>query len=164
MRTLRRDNKHTMTLWEKILYTIFAAYIIVLIISYLIYLLYFNTENILLILLGADFFIITLVLTWWIIPRKPRIIQFVGDPDSIFLGRPLSDEDESEEKLIFTKSSPKKTLSTSPQTTKHIPANKCAYCNQIDFLPYVCTYCRKPFCSKHRLPERHNCEQLHTKT
>lgn len=29
-------------------------------------------------------------------------------------------------------------------------------------LPYKCSYCGGIFCSKHRLPERHNCAELKT--
>ena len=164
MKSIRRENKHAMTLWEKTLYAIFAANIAIIIIAYLIYFYYFKTESLLLMLLGADFFIGALALTWWVVPRKPRIIQFAGDPDSIFLGRPLVDDNEPQEKLTYTKQTIKKISSTNVQTNKTASSNKCAYCNQIDFLPYVCNYCRKSFCSKHRLPERHNCEELHTKT
>lgn len=165
METLRRDNKHNVTLWEKVLYVIFATNIIFLISGYLLYVFYFkDSTNVLLMLLGANFFIIAISLTWWVIPRKPKIIQFVGDPDSIFLGRPLTEEYEQEEKLTFTKPMVKKSISSGSEANKNTISKKCAYCNQTDFLPYICNYCRKPFCSKHRLPERHECKELHMKT
>ena len=37
--------------------------------------------------------------------------------------------------------------------------NKCSCCKEIiDGLPFKCKYCGKYFCSKHRLPENHNCK------
>ncbi|RCK55912.1 CDC48-associated ubiquitin-like/zinc finger protein 1 [Candida viswanathii] len=33
----------------------------------------------------------------------------------------------------------------------------CQYCNQLDFLPFVCEFCNKTFCSNHRTIEQHNC-------
>jgi hypothetical protein len=38
---------------------------------------------------------------------------------------------------------------------------KCDYCKKsLEGLPYKCRYCRKDYCSKHRLPENHNCKEL----
>lgn len=34
----------------------------------------------------------------------------------------------------------------------------CQYCNQLDFLPFVCEFCNKTFCSNHRTIEQHNCK------
>lgn len=34
-------------------------------------------------------------------------------------------------------------------------------CEIKEALPFKCRYCGKVFCTKHRLPENHNCEQLH---
>ena len=36
---------------------------------------------------------------------------------------------------------------------------KCGVCS-IDEYPFTCKYCGKDFCSKHRLPEDHNCEGI----
>lgn len=33
----------------------------------------------------------------------------------------------------------------------------CAFCRQIDFLPFVCEDCSKTFCANHRHREQHNC-------
>lgn len=33
----------------------------------------------------------------------------------------------------------------------------CQYCNQLDFLPFICEFCNKTFCSNHRTIEQHNC-------
>ncbi|TFF85150.1 hypothetical protein EU523_00355 [Candidatus Heimdallarchaeota archaeon] len=39
---------------------------------------------------------------------------------------------------------------------------KCEYpdCDREEHLPFRCRYCGKVFCSKHRLPENHDCEKL----
>ena len=34
-------------------------------------------------------------------------------------------------------------------------------CEHREAFPFKCSYCGKSFCTKHRLPENHNCEQLH---
>lgn len=31
-------------------------------------------------------------------------------------------------------------------------------CNDLDFLPIKCQYCQKYFCTKHFLPQDHQCE------
>lgn len=36
----------------------------------------------------------------------------------------------------------------------------CAFCRQIDFLPFHCTYCNADFCSSHRSKESHHCKWL----
>ncbi|KXA93483.1 hypothetical protein AKJ66_01950 [candidate division MSBL1 archaeon SCGC-AAA259E22] len=36
----------------------------------------------------------------------------------------------------------------------------CDYCGKEISLPYTCGYCGSSFCSKHRLPEKHECEGL----
>ena len=37
----------------------------------------------------------------------------------------------------------------------------CAYCKKkIEGIPFTCSYCGKDFCSDHRLPEKHECEEL----
>ncbi|CAI4035959.1 hypothetical protein SMKI_14G1690 [Saccharomyces mikatae IFO 1815] len=36
----------------------------------------------------------------------------------------------------------------------------CAYCRQLDFLPFHCSFCNEDFCSKHRLKEDHHCSWL----
>ncbi|CAI4050059.1 hypothetical protein N7582_004821 [Saccharomyces uvarum] len=36
----------------------------------------------------------------------------------------------------------------------------CAYCRQLDFLPFHCSFCNDDFCSKHRLKEDHHCRWL----
>ncbi|KAL6453633.1 CUZ1 CDC48-associated ubiquitin-like/zinc finger protein 1 [Candida maltosa Xu316] len=33
----------------------------------------------------------------------------------------------------------------------------CQYCNQLDFLPFVCEYCKKTYCQNHRTVEQHEC-------
>lgn len=40
---------------------------------------------------------------------------------------------------------------------------KCDFpeCETKEALPFKCSYCQKLFCTKHRLPENHNCEKLH---
>jgi len=40
---------------------------------------------------------------------------------------------------------------------------QCNYlgCERKEALPFKCKYCGKSFCTKHRLPENHACEQLH---
>ena len=41
---------------------------------------------------------------------------------------------------------------------KNKNSNKCAYCGEsFDHLPFYCRRCDKYFCTKHRLPENHNC-------
>lgn len=37
---------------------------------------------------------------------------------------------------------------------------KCEYCSAEESLPFNCVYCRKYFCSDHRLPESHQCSEL----
>ncbi|MHA1792471.1 MAG: AN1-type zinc finger domain-containing protein [Promethearchaeota archaeon] len=36
----------------------------------------------------------------------------------------------------------------------------CAYCGKELYLGFTCKRCGKTFCSKHRLPENHNCDKL----
>ncbi|EJS42000.1 YNL155W [Saccharomyces arboricola H-6] len=36
----------------------------------------------------------------------------------------------------------------------------CAYCKQLDFLPFHCSFCNDDFCSNHRLKEDHHCRWL----
>lgn len=37
---------------------------------------------------------------------------------------------------------------------------KCTYCgSEVDF-PFICHYCRQPFCVNHRLPEAHGCMNI----
>lgn len=36
----------------------------------------------------------------------------------------------------------------------------CAFCRQLDFLPFHCSFCNDDFCSKHRLKEDHHCKWL----
>jgi predicted nucleic acid binding AN1-type Zn finger protein len=33
----------------------------------------------------------------------------------------------------------------------------CEICGKEESLPFVCNYCGKEHCKKHRLPENHNC-------
>ncbi|CCG22550.1 hypothetical protein CORT_0B08450 [Candida orthopsilosis Co 90-125] len=33
----------------------------------------------------------------------------------------------------------------------------CSYCNQLDFLPFTCEFCKKTYCSNHRTLEQHHC-------
>ena len=33
----------------------------------------------------------------------------------------------------------------------------CHYCNQLDFLPFFCSYCKFNYCKTHRLSSDHNC-------
>lgn len=33
----------------------------------------------------------------------------------------------------------------------------CSYCNQLDFLPFTCEFCKNTYCSNHRTLEQHNC-------
>lgn len=33
----------------------------------------------------------------------------------------------------------------------------CAFCDQLDFLPFTCQYCKKVFCSNHRTEVAHKC-------
>ncbi|MHA1230993.1 MAG: AN1-type zinc finger domain-containing protein [Candidatus Helarchaeota archaeon] len=37
---------------------------------------------------------------------------------------------------------------------------KCHICGQEIYMPFKCKYCGKMFCSKHRLPENHNCDKI----
>lgn len=39
------------------------------------------------------------------------------------------------------------------------PAN-CAYCGDLQDMPFECNYCKDPFCAEHRLPEEHRCVKL----
>ncbi len=38
---------------------------------------------------------------------------------------------------------------------------KCSYCERDEPLPFRCPYCGEYFCSEHRLPEHHECPNLH---
>ncbi|MFX0207219.1 MAG: AN1-type zinc finger domain-containing protein [Candidatus Hodarchaeota archaeon] len=38
----------------------------------------------------------------------------------------------------------------------------CAICGKEQLLPFKCSYCGRPFCANHRLPENHNCDALGT--
>ncbi|SMN22872.1 similar to Saccharomyces cerevisiae YNL155W CUZ1 Putative protein of unknown function [Maudiozyma saulgeensis] len=52
-------------------------------------------------------------------------------------------------------------MSTEVQETGMLDVGThCAYCRQIDFLPFHCKYCDSDFCSKHRLKEDHHCSSL----
>lgn len=37
---------------------------------------------------------------------------------------------------------------------------RCEKCGVEEPFPFVCSYCGKPFCGDHRLPENHDCEKL----
>jgi Zn-dependent protease len=37
---------------------------------------------------------------------------------------------------------------------------KCEVCGEELILPFTCSYCKGTFCSRHRLPESHNCRML----
>ncbi|RLV94360.1 CDC48-associated ubiquitin-like/zinc finger protein 1 [Spathaspora sp. JA1] len=37
----------------------------------------------------------------------------------------------------------------------------CQYCNQLDFLPFVCEFCKQTYCSNHRKIDQHNCINKH---
>ena len=39
-------------------------------------------------------------------------------------------------------------------------AANCAYCGEMQDMPFECNYCKDPFCAKHRLPEEHRCVKL----
>jgi len=41
-----------------------------------------------------------------------------------------------------------------------IRLTKCAHCDRTVDMPFVCSYCEKPFCADHRLPESHSCTEL----
>ena len=34
-------------------------------------------------------------------------------------------------------------------------------CNDLDFLPITCQYCKKSLCGKHFLPDDHKCQEYH---
>lgn len=36
----------------------------------------------------------------------------------------------------------------------------CSFCDDTMMMPFVCSLCMKKNCSKHRLPEQHNCENI----
>ena len=38
---------------------------------------------------------------------------------------------------------------------------QCSFCSIDQDLPFTCSYCKMVLCSSHRLPEKHNCIQLH---
>jgi Zn-dependent protease len=37
---------------------------------------------------------------------------------------------------------------------------KCQQCGREEVLPFQCSFCKKFFCSEHRLPENHNCPEI----
>ncbi|NVM53897.1 MAG: hypothetical protein HWN66_09360 [Candidatus Helarchaeota archaeon] len=39
---------------------------------------------------------------------------------------------------------------------------RCVKCRKEIYMPFICTYCSEAFCSDHRLPENHNCKNIHT--
>jgi predicted nucleic acid binding AN1-type Zn finger protein len=39
-------------------------------------------------------------------------------------------------------------------------AAKCAYCGEMQDMPFECNYYKDPFCAEHRLPEEHRCVKL----
>jgi Zn-dependent protease len=38
---------------------------------------------------------------------------------------------------------------------------KCSKCGVEVYMPFVCNYCGEAFCANHRLPENHNCKNIH---
>lgn len=38
---------------------------------------------------------------------------------------------------------------------------QCSFCHLDDDLPFTCSYCKLILCSQHRLPEKHECNQLY---
>lgn len=38
---------------------------------------------------------------------------------------------------------------------------KCAKCGKEIYMPFICNYCGDALCSDHRLPENHNCKNIH---
>ena len=39
-------------------------------------------------------------------------------------------------------------------------SENCAYCGELQDMPFQCNYCKDPFCAEHRLPEDHRCVKL----
>lgn len=37
---------------------------------------------------------------------------------------------------------------------------QCSKCKKEVYMPFICNYCRAPFCSDHRLPENHGCKNI----
>jgi len=37
---------------------------------------------------------------------------------------------------------------------------KCHFCKDLAIMGFTCSYCKKYFCSEHRLPEKHDCERM----
>ncbi|MHA1131282.1 MAG: AN1-type zinc finger domain-containing protein [Candidatus Helarchaeota archaeon] len=38
---------------------------------------------------------------------------------------------------------------------------KCSKCGKEVYMPFICNYCGEAFCAEHRLPENHNCKNIH---
>ncbi|MHA1651875.1 MAG: AN1-type zinc finger domain-containing protein, partial [Candidatus Helarchaeota archaeon] len=38
---------------------------------------------------------------------------------------------------------------------------KCTKCGKEVYMPFICNYCGNAFCADHRLPENHNCKNIH---
>jgi hypothetical protein len=36
---------------------------------------------------------------------------------------------------------------------------KCAFCSNVEYIPFQCSVCEKYYCSEHRLPESHGCKK-----
>ena len=64
----------------------------------------------------------------------------------------------------------KKRVYASIIVPKDMVSVRCVICEkELVILPYICKYCGKHFCVEHRLPEKHNCENIekvmeHTRT
>ncbi|OLS18957.1 MAG: hypothetical protein HeimC3_47730 [Candidatus Heimdallarchaeota archaeon LC_3] len=141
---------------EKYLFFILITYIIL---TSLIFLAFRDPEFFFLynLLIGILIFTFSLYFAYFLIPRKPKVIYFYGDSRSneeyysekrlrteIDL-RSLDKEENNIEKIKSVK-------------TKFAPG--CSICHKRELLPYVCKYCRRSFCSEHRLPEKHSCDGL----
>ncbi len=53
-----------------------------------------------------------------------------------------------------------KTKKTVFPKKKFLLSGKCSFCNEQVQMPFQCSYCSLAFCSKHRIPENHECARL----
>lgn len=67
--------------------------------------------------------------------------------------------DASSDPMILTDSHIQPKSSNPDHGVMDIGKN-CAFCNQLDFLPFVCEYCKQTFCEQHRRLEAHQCKHL----
>ena len=136
---------------EKTLYFVLGTFILALLLSFLLVDSEYGTA---LVLFGGSLLLACIAVSIILIPSRPIILR---QHDEI-----RHDYEEelrlSAERIDFrpTEIQSRYGVGSRPKTQ----SKKCASCGTVELLPYVCKFCSLPYCTQHRLPERHDCRGL----